>query len=422
MADHESPDQEGLGRTPLSRRRIIGLGGAAATAGLGFSSLLSSTAGAAEADHALGDLVDVTTTGQTTGDQLMFDGTTWAPEAVPEIVAGSGIEIVTVGGVSTIATTAPAVPLTIVSFSASGNWTVPSTATLAIFQAWGAGGGGGSGRRGAPSTVRFGGGSGAAGCYTERHQGLATLRGQTIPITIGQGGAGGQAVTTDDTDGSDGQPGGSTLIGSGNYGTLVSVSGGGGGKGGTAIGGNPGGLAFAQGTYPGMPGQPGAGDAPHPYGGVEGFLLLMDWNNFDYTPATPTTPASSKSSALKRAPAGAGGGGGGLTAANVSAKGCAGVASWDSVPRYLQGTAGTSGSVDGKDYAEHPPNLRPAGYTFGGGVGGGGGWASTGANSGRGGDGSPRGGGGGGGGAAQNSHLSGAGGKGGLGFVRILVF
>lgn len=422
MADHHSSDGEGLPETPLTRRRVIGLGGAAAVAGAGLSPLFSSPAAAEESEFALGDLTDVTTTGQVTGDQLLFDGTTWAPEAIPEIAAGAGIQIVTLAGVSTISTTMPAAPVTVVSFSASGNWTVPSTATLAIFQAWGAGGGGGSGRRGASGTVRFGGGSGAAGCYTERHQGLATLRGQTIPITIGQGGAGGAAVTADNTDGSDGLPGDSTLIGSGAYGTLVKVSGGGGGKGGTAIGGNPGGLYFAQGTYPGMPGQPGAGESAHPYVGYETLLLLMDWNNFDYTPATPTVPASSKSSALKRSPAGAGGGGGGLTATNASVAGCAGVQAWDAVSRYLAGGYGTASAVDGKNYAEHPVNLRPSGYTFGGGVGGGGGWALSGANSGKGGDGSPRGGGGGGGAAAQNSYSSGAGGNGGPGFVRILTF
>jgi hypothetical protein len=104
-----------------------------------------------------------------------------------------------------------------VEFTSSGTWAVPSGVTKILVIACAGGGGGGGG-----ASLTVGGGEGGyAGSSTVDL--LNVSSGETLTITIGTGGAGGGS-------GSNGGAGGNTLISGSVSGTLLSLTGGIGGR------------------------------------------------------------------------------------------------------------------------------------------------------------------------------------------------
>lgn len=131
-------------------------------------------------------------------------------------------------------------------FDASGTWTKPGTGTVALIQAWGAGGSGGRGG------AAHGGGGGGGGAYIEKLVAVASLS-AAVTVTIG---AGGVAISADDTDGN---VGGDTT-----FGAYLAAYGGGGGSGDNAgdnAGGGGGGLTSAGSTAVTTTGGTGGGPA-----------------------------------------------------------------------------------------------------------------------------------------------------------------
>ena len=133
------------------------------------------------------------------------------------------------------------------TFDASGTWTKPGSGTMAIVMLWGAGGSGGTG-----DAVEGPGGGGGGGECALAFFLLSTL-GATETVTIGAGGA---AVTADDTNGN---AGGNTTFGS----HLTAYGGGGGGGNGHPGAGGGGGGALGAGTT-------GSGDTGGAGGGPDG--------------------------------------------------------------------------------------------------------------------------------------------------------
>lgn len=116
------------------------------------------------------------------------------------------------------------------TFISSGTFTVPAGVTSVTVQAWGAGGGGGARR-----TSSDGGGGGGGGGF---RGGILTVSpGNTISITIGNGGNGGNA------NGVNGSNGNATII-THSSGTIT-ASGGNGGNASTGMGGNGAGGSFS---------------------------------------------------------------------------------------------------------------------------------------------------------------------------------
>jgi len=276
-------------------------------------------------------------------------------------------------------------------FTSSGTWTKPSgspktTQIIAI----GGGGGGGSGRKGAAGTVRAGGaGGGPGGYFTGTF--LTSVLGATETVTVGTGGSGGAAISTNTTNGAAGSNGVAT-----EFGGWVNSGRGGGGGGGTT-GAATGGAGST--IFPGNPSTSGANGASSSGSGAAG------------TGGSATFYA------------GAGGGsGGGITTGNVASAGGVGgslLATGATQTGYgtsvAGGTAGavsTNGGVGGSS----PTNSAV------GGAGGGGGGSSITTNAGNGGNGGLYGAGGGGGGGATNDvGNSGAGGTGGNGICIVIT-
>ena len=281
----------------------------------------------------------------------------------------------------------PAFQPTITTFGVGVNqtWTIPAASTFGVIKTISSGSGGGSGRRGAAGTNRTGGAGGGSGGVTETLVDFAALRllgYTTLYVTVPAGGAGGAAVTTDDTDGNPGASGGDAIVkltsGARNRGNTLAVAigpslGGNGGKSTTAFGGNTGNAYFAGSdggwgrTGGGDPGKRALGSGGSGAGGG-----AIDSTNTVKVPGQP--------------------GGDGLNQMGFP-----------------------SGGGDGT-------SLGPAGtvYTFS--TGGAGGNASLTAAGGKGGDGGNYGGGGGGGAASVNGYDSGAGGDGGPGLVVITAY
>jgi hypothetical protein len=245
--------------------------------------------------------------------------------------------------------------------------------------------GGGSGRRGAASTIRCGGGGGASGGQLKDFYIPATLFGANWSLGIPTAGVGGAAVTTDSTNGNNGgsaTPSNNTIFQTA-AGALCLVTGGDVGYGGTATTG-------AASTYTG-----GGFTAP----GVVGA-------------AASTTGGPGVSNGPQYGFSGPAGGssGGGITSGNVAGAGAAGATN-----TYFAATGiGAAGVVDGAV----PTGGAPIAGIPGNGAGSGAASitkaAQAGANA------LGYGVGGSGGGASLNGFASGAGGNGGLGFVRLI--
>lgn len=275
-------------------------------------------------------------------------------------------------------------------FTGSGTWTKPSNALLVIGHIVGGGGGGGSGRRGAAASDRYGGGGGGAGGVTDFVFRASDL-GATETVTIGLGGSGGGARTTDDTSGQNGAGGGDSTFGSHALAGGAGIGGFGPGLGGTAAAGTGGG------------------------GGAQTTRLSVLFASAFFTTqqggssSVSATGSSGGAGNIGGSPGG-GGAGGGISAANVVRNGGAGGNDFSGL------TGGTGGSGTGGNGAQGTAASKDHQLGVGGGGGAGGSGAASGTAGGTGAAGRPRGGGGGGGGASTNGSNSGAGGAGGDGY------
>lgn len=259
-------------------------------------------------------------------------------------------------------------------FTESGPYTPPAWARWIEATCIGGGGGGGSGMAGAAGSSRFGGGGGGAGGISEERWPVDVLIG-SLTVEAGDAGGGGGAVSSA---GQTGGAGGASRVRLDGQ-ILLQAHGGVGGMGGSDSSGE---------------GGSGGGRVQAANGGGA---------------SSVTAPGGAGVSTILPNGAGGGGAGGGLNASNAARPGGAGGPG----ARIGVPTGGGSGGAEaGSDGQASPlPEVSP----FGGG-GGGGGAAASGAGW-PGGDGGGFGAGGGGGGAGLT--LSGAGGNGAPGLVRI---
>jgi hypothetical protein len=114
-------------------------------------------------------------------------------------------------------------------FSTSGTFIVPTGISSIIIELWGGGGGGGGEFIFLPG-VAFGGGGGS-GAYVRGT--ISVTPGQSIPVTVGTGGLGGNTVVADGTSGTASSIG--TFIAGGGSGSLGHTGSSTGGAGGLAI-------------------------------------------------------------------------------------------------------------------------------------------------------------------------------------------
>jgi len=258
-------------------------------------------------------------------------------------------------------------------------WNIPSWSTMQVITMIGAGGGGGSGRVGASGAVCGGGGAGAGGAY-----GTFITRitgGDQIEVLVGAGGAGGAAAGTAISNGSSGTTGGDTYVKwvtpnlTLRTGSSFGAGGAGGGGGNNALGTAGTAGTGTTGSILGPGGNGGAGNAGSLVGN-------------------------------------AGGGGN-----NNSTQGGRAGGSIDATP-----TAFNGGTLAGSSFTDMRESFLLPSLSPKIGTGAKGGNASITANAQAGDNAGGLGGGGGGGGAALSGFLSGAGGNGGDGFVRINCF
>lgn len=231
-------------------------------------------------------------------------------------------------------------------FDASSTWTKPGNGTVALVQAWGAGGSGGRAGSG------DGGGGGGGGAYMEKYIALASLS-AAVTVTIGSGGT---AQTADDTDGN---AGGNTT-----FGAYVTAYGGGAGNGdaaGNNGGGGGGGLTSAgtggSGATGGIGGSPfgvigaattGAAGNANPFGGgggssgsVIGGAGLYGGGGGGFGSGTNTETAGGDSVF------GGGGGGGGADTGTGAAGGTAAIYGGNGGAGNTGNTVGTAGTAPG---------------------------------------------------------------------------
>lgn len=242
-------------------------------------------------------------------------------------------------------------------FTANGTWTKPANAKAVGVFLEGDAGGSGSGRRGAAGTVRCGGGGGGGGGISAMWFPAALLP-STVSVTVGQGGAGAAARTTDDTNGFSGTSGAGT-----SFGDFLRAGGGGAGNAGTAtngIGGNGGVGTMATGT-PGASASTtgGAGTDCDPVdtlgggGGAAGAGITA-------ADATSDGGGGSSGGTLRTSPPAGGDGASGSTAATAGGS--------LSSPEVAGGGGGGSGASNGSSATQR---AGAAGGSFGGGAGGG---------------------------------------------------
>jgi len=269
------------------------------------------------------------------------------------------------------------------AFAINGTWVKPPNAQACDILLIGGGGGGASGRRGAPGTDRYGGGGGGGGA-TLRIRVPASALGATESITIGSGGTGGAAITTDDTNGATGVAGTATSIG-----TKYIAPGGIAGIGGTNASGTAGGARTHIVDFGSVStGGGGAGTVTTGTGATSPGVIVPTGGAGGA--GRPTSDGTFN-----------GGNGGGYTSSGTSV-----------IHTSITGAAaGTGGSVNGAN-----------GSTHHGLFGGGGGSGAAQATPGNGGNAGNYGGGGGGGAGGPNGVNSGAGGNGAPGFAVIITY
>jgi hypothetical protein len=315
------------------------------------------------------------------------------------------------------------------TFSANGDYTLPTNALMVVVEAGGGGGGGGGGTGGSTAAVRSGGAGGGGGAYSTTiitGSSIGTA-GTVVKVTVGGGGTAGTAGNG--AVGGDGGAGGATCFstvtacsgslylqtfgGGGGNADGAAGNGGGGGGGSLSVGATN--ATAATGGTGGSPLGAAAGAMNSGFGGAGG--------------ATAATGAAAGGSA------GYGGGGGGAsTTAGGAASGAGGGATQGGAGGGAGGTCAiTTCTLRAGGAGGHVPGLSGGGGTAGstsgqaggvgaggvgsGGDGGGGGATNAAGTGGAGGAGGARGGGGGGGGAGETT-LGGAGGLGGAGYLR----
>lgn len=261
-------------------------------------------------------------------------------------------------------------------FTSNGTWTKPTGAVSVNVMCIGGGGGGGSGGRFASGQVPCGGGGGGGASITQTTLSAGVLP-ATVAVTIGNGGIGGVAVTTDSTAGNSALGAGSTTFGS----FLVGNRGGAGGGGGN-------GIAGAAGSGGGGLASGGPGAASSATGGAG--------------------PAAASGNGCP-----GGGAGGGIIAAGTASNGGNG-----SVSNLQSGGTSPAGGTAG---AGQDGTAGTASTINSYGFSGGGGASNASAGAGNGGVGGLYGAGGGGGGASLNGFASGKGGNGANGICVVVT-
>lgn len=108
----------------------------------------------------------------------------------------------------------------LIEYTSSDTWSKPAGLKELIVCVLGAGGGGGSGRVGAAASQRCGGQAGGGGSMA-LYRFLESELSSSVTITVGAGGTGGAAQTTNSTDGIAGTAGGTT-----SFGSYISIPGG----------------------------------------------------------------------------------------------------------------------------------------------------------------------------------------------------
>lgn len=215
--------------------------------------------------------------------------------------------------------------LKIVTYTGNGSWSPPLGVNNVVCMIAGGGGGGGGGSGGYSGGVGGKGGGGGGGAPIVIAP-LQVVPGGTVNITIGAGGNGGGGGTANG-DGTNGSPGGNTIVAS-EFDSLTAY-GGGGGSGGTEN----------------TPGAGGSGQS-HPFisagGGKGGEMGVAPVSGF------PSIKAPAGSTGASYTPGGGGGGGGGasLGVGGVGGNGSngSGAASvGNSPPAALSGKGGGGG-------------------------------------------------------------------------------
>ena len=274
------------------------------------------------------------------------------------------------------------------------SYPVPAGAKYIKVWLWASGGGGGSGRRGATVTARAGGSGGSGGSFCQMDLVASSL---TSPVTIvvPAGGAGGAAVTVDN---SNGNPGG---IGAhAKFGNLLAYQGSAGPAGTTAAASTATQRSSLYG-FGQITGSVSGGGQTGP-GGIGGTI-----NSAGHFIAASGGGGAGQNASVTSSTNGGNGGVKASASANL-------VSGWDGL--VTTGLGGTNPST--------PPTSGTNNGTttlFGGGGGGGGGYA-TGLVGQAGAVGLQPGGGGGGGSASDNGFNSGAGGRGGDGMVIVVAW
>jgi len=334
-----------------------------------------------------------TITLDTTATQAWDLDAAWGATTAGDTITGTNFTMYTPGSavatdvqiLSPAASPAPSpTPCTSNGCTQSYTWTKPASGNSTWVYLVGAGGGGGGGDfNTGTSTAHCGGGGGGAGAFTKNVFPTALL-GSTETVTVGIGGAGGAAKTSN-ASGGVGINGGAT-----SFGTWLTASQGTGGGGGTS-------GATCAGTL----GSGGSGELAGGNGAAA-----------STSGAVGNTPAASNTFN-----AAGGASGGGITTGNAGAGGAVGAASANNT-KATPLAGGTAGS--GPSTAGGAGTSAGAGEPQGGAGGGSGGCAATPAGGSDGGAGGLYGGGGGGGGAGEAT-TSGAGGHGGYGVAVIIT-
>lgn len=288
----------------------------------------------------------------------------------------------------------------------SFTWTKPTDASVVEVFCIGAGGGGGSGRRDVAGVIRIGGSGGGGGgvswqLFPNQHfySFPAYALPNSVPLTVGMGGAGALGVSATVGDGNGGSVGGTSFFGSSVTSCYCLALGGGGGLGG---------QQFAVGSVGG--------------GGVG----ITNGGNGAPALSTGLTP-SYLTTASAIVPTG-GGGGAGITSADVPyVGGIGGALSFLGSDGILakNGFGGAGGDKSLTAAASPGAAGRSLGILYGlpwPGLGGGGGGASNVGAGGDGGVGGSYGGGGGGGAASVSTSAPGKGGDGGPGCVAVVTY